>query len=939
MQRVATLLLSLCLFLLPSDCVAGGVAVLFAPDSPDVGPFPTDFLTQLDLLQKTGLRVNLPLPDCGAQPSACLERDLINELDGFSLLPRLRVRFSAPVNRHTLRQGIFVIWLDNLAPGEPGARPEGYTSGVNQVVWDPATNTAYAESDEVLDQHRRYALVVTDAVLDLASDPVGPDPAFTACVTPPFPSQYCERLATALDTLNVEGRIVAASVFTTLSATDWLEDARVAIQGGPINFQRPTPKSVFKISGLLGITVRSQVSTNPPGFEDFSVPFPSLLLPDVDSVAFGLYASPRFTSGDHTIPHSRTAVPLAPPVNTTEVYFHALLPKTAKPSGGYPVVIFGHGLGDSRFGASTLVSNGLAKGGLATIAINAVGHGSGPESVILLTELSGTTTLTGGGRGVDLNGDGAIGSREGCLILSPLPIGLRDCLRQTSVDLMQLVRAIRAGMDLDGDGSTDLDPNRIYYAGQSLGGLYGTVFTAAEPYVRAAALNVGGGSVVDIARWSQEFRYLVRDYLDARTPPLLNAGDDFDDDYVLRDQPVKVTRVPGAIEVQNVLEAAEWRQMPGDPASYAPHLRLFPLAGSTPKPVLWQFARGDRTVPNPQSSALIRGADMRESSRLYRHDLARAAAPSLPENPHAFLVDILSGPQAIAIAQAAQQQMAGFFFADGMIIPDVNGPLRPFFGGANLFETPARLPEDLGFSTGPVSVSAASYDATALAPLSIASAFGEKLASATAQATALPLPTILAGTTVRVIDSLGVERTAPLFFVSPWQVNYLLPAGTALGQARVIVTGSDGVPRSGTAVVERLAPGLFSANSSGQGVAAAVAFRRTGSGAESTQLVFQCPGGAGTCVPDPIDLGPEGDEVYLLLYGTGIRGRSSLGAVSVKIGGVAVPVSYAGDQMQYVGLDQINAGPLPRSLTGRGKVQILLVVDGEPANLVTAAIQ
>ena len=919
MQRVATLLLSVCLFFLPSACLAGGVAVLFAPDSLEVGPFPTDFLTRLDLLQKTGLRVNLPLPDCGAQPSTCQERDLINELDGFSLLPRLRVRFSAPVNRHTLRQGIFVVWLDNLAAGEPGARPDGYTSGINQVVWDPATNTAYAESDEVLDQHRRYALVVTDAVLDLASDPVGPDPAFTACVTPPFPNQYCGRLAATLNSLDVAGRVVAASLFTTLSATDWLEEARAAIQGAPVNFRRPTPKNVFKISGLVGITVRSQVRTNPPGFEDFSISAPRLVLPDVDSVAFGVYTSPRFTSEDHTIPPAPTAVPLAPPVNTAEIYFHALLPETAKPSGGYPVVIFGHGLGDSRFGASTLVSNGLAKGGLATIAINAVGHGSGPESVILLTELSGTTTLTGGGRSVDLDGDGAIGSREGCLILSPLPIGLRDCLRQTAVDLMQLVRAIRAGMDLDGDGSTDLDPNRIYYAGQSLGGLYGTVFTAVEPYVRAAALNVGGGSVVDIARWSQEFRYLVRDYLEARMPPLLNAGDDFDDDYVLRDQPVKVTRVPDAIEVQNVLEAAEWLQMPGDPASYAPHLRLSPLTGLTAKPVLWQFARGDRTVPNPQSSALIRGADMRESSRLYRHDLALAVAPELPEDPHSFLVGIQPA-RAFVVAQAAQQQIAGFLVADGTMIPDVNGPLRPFFGGVNLFEMPARLPEDLGFSTGPVSVSAASYDGTALAPLSIASAFGEKLASATAQATELPLPTVLAGTTVRVIDSLGIERLAPLFFVSPWQVNYLLPARTALGQARVIVTGSDGVPRSGTAIVERLAPGLFSANSSGQDVAAAVAFRRTAGGAESTQLVFQCPGGAGTCVPDPIDLGPEGDEVHLLLYGTGIRGRSSLGAVSVKIGGVAVPVSYAGDQMQYVGLDQINAGPLPRSLAGRGEV-------------------
>lgn len=89
----------------------------------------------------------------------------------------------------------------------------------------------------------------------------------------------------------------------------------------------------------------------------------------------------------------------------------------------------------------------------------------------------------------------------------------------------------------------------------------------------------------------------------------------------------------------------------------------------------------------------------------------------------------------------------------------------------------------------------------------------------------------------------------------------------------------------------------------------------------------------------PIDLGPEGDQVTLLLFGTGIRGRSALAAVTCTIGGVSVPVSFAGSQGDLVGLDQINVGPLPRALAGRGEVDLVLLVDGKAANTVRISIR
>ena len=116
------------------------------------------------------------------------------------------------------------------------------------------------------------------------------------------------------------------------------------------------------------------------------------------------------------------------------------------------------------------------------------------------------------------------------------------------------------------------------------------------------------------------------------------------------------------------------------------------------------------------------------------------------------------------------------------------------------------------------SVSAANYRGLRLASESIAAAFGSGLAVATQAASAIPLPTSLAGTTVKVKDSPGIERLAPLFFVSPGQVNYQIPPGTAPGPATITIISGDGSVSIGTRHITAVAPGLFTFNSDGKGV-------------------------------------------------------------------------------------------------------------------------
>lgn len=236
------------------------------------------------------------------------------------------------------------------------------------------------------------------------------------------------------------------------------------------------------------------------------------------------------------------------------------------------------------------------------------------------------------------------------------------------------------------------------------------------------------------------------------------------------------------------------------------------------------------------------------------------------------------------------------------------------------------------------SISAASFLGSEVASESMIAAFGANLATRSEAASSLPLPTALAGTFVKVRDSAGLERDASLFFVSPGQVNYLVPAGTQNGPATVTVTSGDGTISAGTLNIAAVAPGLFTANSNGRGVAAAVLLRVKPDNSQSFELISQFDPNQNLFVPIPVDLGPETDRVFVLLFGTGIRGRSGLNAVMARIGDASADITFAGPASDLAGLDQVNT-LIPRSLIGRGLVDIVLTVDGKAANTVTIQIK
>jgi len=169
-------------------------------------------------------------------------------------------------------------------------------------------------------------------------------------------------------------------------------------------------------------------------------------------------------------------------------------------------------------------------------------------------------------------------------------------------------------------------------------------------------------------------------------------------------------------------------------------------------------------------------------------------------------------------------------------------------------------------------------------------------------------------------------------------VNYLIPSGTANGYATVTVTSNDGTVSTGTPEIQTVAPGVFNTWSE-LGPTTAAQVVRLRNGVQTVEPVSRlAPEGPTVTVPLPIDLGPETDQVYLVVFGTGLRFRSSLANLSVKIGGVDAAVQYAGPQSEFAGLDQVNLR-LPRSLAGRGAVTLELTVDGKAANVTYLAFK
>jgi uncharacterized protein (TIGR03437 family) len=229
---------------------------------------------------------------------------------------------------------------------------------------------------------------------------------------------------------------------------------------------------------------------------------------------------------------------------------------------------------------------------------------------------------------------------------------------------------------------------------------------------------------------------------------------------------------------------------------------------------------------------------------------------------------------------------------------------------------------------------AASQSVAAVAPGGLAFAFGQNLATGTPGEIVGPAPTSFDATSVSIVDAAGKTSAAPLLFVSPWQLTFQVPAGVAPGTAQVKVTAAGTTQTASNIQVATVAPALFTLN--GLGLAAATAIRVSAGGTQTVEPAYTL-NSSGSFFASPINMGAATDQVYLVLYGTGLQAAGTSG-VTVTVGGINAPVLYAGSQGAFTGVDQVNV-QLPAALAGKGNVNVQLTAAGKAANAVQVTIQ
>ncbi len=605
--------------------------------------FPSDKLTVKDATQATGRRVALPLPDCSVRVSDCHEIRLLNQLDGFDLDPRVAITFRDAVDPAALTSTD--VWVER---SEGGPR-----IGLNRLVWDAATRTLYGHPVAQLNSATSYRISVAKGV----GGSTGWSTTFTTMSAPRQLLQIRQQLD--------DGSAYAAAGIP-------------AAQRG-LDFAPGGTRAVFPATD----SIISRSDDRGPAGGTVTATVPNTAVTGASVLAFGSFRSPSWLTSDRVIPATPTGTG-APAVQGNELVGVALVvPAGPKPAAGWPVAVFGHGFTRSKLDMFLAADLNAARG-IATLAMDVPGHGYGSGSTISVTSATGTTTFPAFGRGFDQDGDGDIESTEGVAApAQPHPlasIGNRDGLRQTVADLMALVRAVGTGVDVDGDGSTDLRKTGVSYYGQSFGGIYGTMLAGADPSVPVAALNVPGAPIIDIARLGS-FRHLAAADLGKRQPSLLNGGgrDGFEESLPLYLDPPVTQPVPGALDIQAAFARIAWLSKPGSADTFAPLLRLRPPSGSAAKKVLYQYAYGDETVPNPTSATLMRAGQLQDVTTVYRND----RTPTADTNPHSFLLN-----PALAGREQGQVQVTEFLASNGHSIVDPDGP-------GNVFEVPITDPASL----------------------------------------------------------------------------------------------------------------------------------------------------------------------------------------------------------------------------------------------------
>ncbi len=461
-----------------------------------LAPMPSNLLTIRDPNTATGLRINLTEDNYSEgifkYASAFLSPSLLNAADGFSPAGQIVIPLQAPVDPHSLPSTL-----------EASVRLESPLLLLETPSWTPVPFHVFVDTSG--EYHRppqhfivmipavplhkatTYVVIVTSSLRQAGGTPMPPYPGFERIKT--------DEPLTDTDTLRL--RDLYKGLFEAIHEALGLRRQDILLA---FDFTTRSEASLFAPMTRIKDIVHTQALKDPPHFTTLHI-IPPLLEPSESCEVLGTYSSPSFrTPDDKVLDLDDQGLPRS--THTEEITLLLKLP--AQPPGARaPLVIFGHGLWVSKETVFQ-ISEDLLSHGFAIAAIDAACHGS------------------------RIRKDGFIGD----LFQLETVMRATACLAQTIADELQLVELIKhdlSNIDLlpydpygpSGDGAPDVDAERIYYLGQSMGTVLGLTFTALCPEIRAAVLNVPGCGIVDIVTQGTITAPLVgRQFIPRWTSPL-----------------------------------------------------------------------------------------------------------------------------------------------------------------------------------------------------------------------------------------------------------------------------------------------------------------------------------------------------------------------------------------------------------------------------------
>jgi len=515
----------------------------------------------------------------------------VGALDGFGLRPLVELFADGPLDVESIpTTSSTVDDIAALVDVDPDSPEHGRVIAMDwHYDADREVLAGSPRSGEVLREGTRYAAFVTTDVTS-GGAPV------RAMSRAGLDHPRWQTTAAALEELGGDREIAGLATFTTQHASAPLIAARDAMaELAPPELAFPDPTLVFTgaaLDDILGTATRA-VDGPRAGLERWGNDNATGIAHDhVGTIASGTITIARFRRDDTgtDLPDDETfemigGVPQLVAIEPIPITF--ILPAAAAPANGYPVVVYGHGLGASRDQLLSFAEP-LTSQGYAVVGIDMVGHGSRysptdrrANMASQVPEFTGVAALADG-FGDTTGQTTQFGFFEGFQNVA----GVRDAIRQSALDISRVIQLLRGGVTLP--GGARLDPERLSYLGESFGTVVGTVLAAIEPDVDLYVLDVPGGGILDlILPNSPEISELA--------VPLVET---------LYNPRTRLDRWNPLIGLfQATIDG-------GDPLTYAPHILhdRFEIAGTTlgPRSVVAIEVVGDQVLSNRGTEALAR---------------------------------------------------------------------------------------------------------------------------------------------------------------------------------------------------------------------------------------------------------------------------------------------------------------------------------------------